>query len=69
MIDKCPLCGYSPTVFLHPLSDGRLKLPFEHQKCSNINCELPCKLWLRLDEVCKTEQANHILHVIPQVSG
>lgn len=44
----CPLCGREPTVFLHPCS-VTAERPFVQQKCANLECGLPCRLWEQVE--------------------
>lgn len=47
---KCPLCKSEPTKIVYPFSDQIRELPIEYQKCSNNQCELPCKLWVQMQQ-------------------
>lgn len=53
----CPLCHSRPTLFMYT---EEVERPFLQQVCSNVDCELPCKLWKRVRKliVCETMVTN-----------
>ena len=52
--DTCPLCGTAPTQ--ERTRNGDAVIPLDCQRCSNGRCELPWRLWERVDQLI---QANH----------